>query len=46
MSHYRRDIAVNELLELVQNVNCVSLREQVNWVMSSVRNKVELLAKR
>ena len=41
MSHCRRDMAENELLELVQNSCRESPREQVNWVMSSVGVKTE-----
>jgi hypothetical protein len=41
MSHCRRDMEENELLELVQNSCPKSPREQVNWVMSSVDVKTE-----
>jgi hypothetical protein len=44
VSHCRRDTAVSELSELVQNLNRESLREQVNWVMNSVDAKTEFRA--
>ena len=41
MSHCRRDMAENELSELVQNSSREPPREQVNWVISSVGVETE-----
>jgi hypothetical protein len=41
VSHCRRDMAENELSELVQNSSREPPREQVNWVISSVGVQTE-----